>query len=55
MPSFLKGVGSVLDIAGCLNNPHISNMTDSDAIREDWKVVGHDVTVVFDNLKQEVK
>ena len=53
--SFIEGMGSVIDITGCHNDSYITPMNDADALRQDWDIIGHDFTIAFDNLKQEVK
>lgn len=56
-PSFLEGVGRIIDLSNSLNAHHYSlaNGAEADAraIRADWKAIGHDVRVALEQLRSE--
>lgn len=55
-PSFLEGVGRIVDISGSLNTYNESRSNedaDARAIRQDWEAVGHDVGVALEQVRAE--
>jgi hypothetical protein len=55
LPSFSKGIGSIMNITGSFKNPLKNKRTDAEILQADGKVVCHDFAVAFDNLKKEGK
>ena len=55
-PSFIEGVGRIVDLSGSLNTYNRSRTpeeADARALYEDWKAVGHDLTVALEQLRTE--
>jgi hypothetical protein len=55
-PSFVEGVGRILDLGGSLNAYNRSNTeaeADARAVLGDWSAVGHDVHVALEQLDPE--
>ena len=57
-PSFLEGVGSVLDVSGVLHKDYNSSSTeleaDAKALQNDWRAVGKDIAVSIFKHEQEL-
>lgn len=57
-PSFIEGVGRMLDVAGSLSMYNISRSpeaADGRAMYEDWKALGHDLRVALEELRSETR
>jgi len=55
-PSFIEGVGRLVDLSNSLNTYNYSRggaEADARAIHEDWKALGHDVRVALEQLHSE--
>jgi len=57
-PSFIEGIGSVLDISGILHKDYNSSSTeleaDAKALQNDWRAVGKDIAVSISKHEQEL-
>ena len=57
-PSFIEGVGSVLDVSGVLHKDYNSSETeieaDTKALQNDWRAVGKDIAVSIFKHEQEL-
>lgn len=57
-PSFLEGVGRIIDVAGSLNMYNVSRTgeeADARAIYEDWKALGSDMRVALEQLRHDTE
>lgn len=57
LPSFMEGVGSVIDIAGSFHNYNCSQSpheADFEALNGDWKAIEKDFSDAFESLRKEV-
>ncbi len=57
LPSFMEGVGSVIDLAGSFHNYNSSeSLYDADfkAMKSDWQTIENDFRNAFESLRQEV-
>lgn len=55
-PSFIEGVGRILDLSNCLtayNDSPSPGLADARAIYQDWKAIGHDLRVAMERLGTE--
>jgi hypothetical protein len=55
-PSFVEGVGRMLDLSNSLNAYNYSRdgaAADARAIYEDWHALGHDLRVALEQLRTE--
>jgi hypothetical protein len=55
-PSFIEGVGRILDVSDSLNTYNLSrNGAEADvrAIYGDWRAVGHDMKKALENLRNQ--
>lgn len=57
-PSLIEGLSSVLDISGVLHKDYNSSRTeieaDTQALQNDWRAVGKDITVSILRYEQEL-
>lgn len=57
-PSFLKGIGSVLNIGATgniYNSSKSATKADSRAIASDWQTIGNDMREALDEYKKETE
>lgn len=55
-PSFIEGIGRIVDLSGSLNTYNRAptpEEADARALYEDWKAVGHDLSVALEQLRAE--
>lgn len=55
-PSFIEGVGRIVDLGGALNTYNKSRTpeeADARAVYEDWKALGHDVKLALEQLRTD--
>lgn len=55
-PSFIEGVGRLVDLSNSLNVYNYARdgaEADARAIYQDWKALGHDVRVALEQLRSE--
>lgn len=56
--SFIKGMGSILDITSIQSNEiirEISSKTDVELLSEDWRNIGKDLSFVLKNYGNSIK
>ena len=53
-PSFIEGVGRIVDLYGSMNSYNAAptpEEADARALYEDWKAVGHDLRVAVEQVR----